>query len=71
MGKDTFRYIGLCMALYLTMAAIEYFLMGPLADFISQDYRVHLIAYLLCLLLINPALTRSIADRFSKYGDRI
>ena len=37
MGKDTFRYIGLCMLIYLSIACLQIFFLDPLIDFIFLD----------------------------------
>ena len=74
MGKDTLKYIFVCMTIYLSMSAIEIFLLNPVVDFIAKGYRGRLIVYLVLLLAVNPALTRLLADRFNwkepaRYGD--
>ena len=34
MGKDTLKYIALCMLVYLGMTSVEFFVLDPLIDFV-------------------------------------
>ncbi|MBQ6334087.1 MAG: hypothetical protein IJI46_03330 [Erysipelotrichaceae bacterium] len=62
MGKDTFKYLGVCMGIYLALAAIEFFLLRPLVDFFGTGVYTPLIVYLIILVLVDPILTRMISD---------
>ena len=64
MGKDTLRYIALCMAVYLFLFLLELFPLNPLCDFIGFGFWTHFIIYIVLLLIINPLLTRFISSRF-------
>ena len=64
MGKDAVRYVAVCIGIYLSLALIAFFPLAPLSDFISFDYRVHLLLAALFLLIIDPVLTWFLADRF-------
>ena len=74
MGKDTFKYILVCMSFYMTLAAAEVFLLDPLLDFIVQGFWPHFWVDVALILTVNPILTWKVADRFKwketkEYGD--
>ena len=64
MKRKMFRYLLICMAAYLLLAAVEIFLLRPLVDMITMNFWVRLAIYCILLLIANPLLTRVIADRF-------
>lgn len=64
MTKRAFRYLFLCMGIYLALAAIEIFLLRPLVDMISTKFWWQLLIYSVLLLLVDPFVTAFIADRF-------
>lgn len=64
MGKKAFAYVGVCMGIFLGLTAAEFFVFDPLLDFISQGFWGHFIMYMILLLIINPLLTRKLADLF-------
>ena len=51
------------MGIYLSLASVEIFLFGPLADFFGTSYRSHLIFYLILLLVIDPFFTRYLSEK--------
>ena len=63
MGKDTFRYIGTCMLIYLSLAALELFLLEPVLDMIVQGFWFHFCIYMFLLLIVDPLLTRKLAGK--------
>ena len=63
MGKDTFKYIGTCMLIYLMLAVSGFFLLDPLIDFVFTGFWKHLYVHLFLLLLIDPLLTYRLAGR--------
>ena len=64
MGKDTFRYIGLCMLIYLSIACLQIFFLDPLIDFIFLGFWEHLIVHVILLLTAIPLLTKYLLGRF-------
>ncbi len=69
MVKQTLKYIVFCMAIYLSISAIEIFLLPPLIDFISTDFWIHMYIYIFLLLVLNPIITKLISDKFFKFND--
>ena len=63
------KYTVLCMGLYLSLAALEIFLLNPLADFFGSSYRSHLIFYLVLLLVLDPIITRILSEKIRKHFD--
>ena len=64
MGKQGFKYILLCIGIYLCMSAIEIFLFKPLINLIDTRFITHLIIYNVFLLLVNPIVVKLIIDKF-------
>ena len=64
MGKQGFKYILLCIGIYLCMSAIEIFLLKPLINLIDTRFITHLIIYNVFLLLVNPIVVKLIIDKF-------
>ena len=64
MGKDTLKYIALCMLVYLGMTSVEFFVLDPLIDFVLKGFFNHLYVYLFLVLVINPLLTKKIVNSF-------
>ena len=71
MGKQSFKYIGLCMGIYLCLSAIEIFLCKPLVDFIGTGFWTHMLVYSCLLLIANPIATYFIIKRFFKFEPEI
>lgn len=67
MGKQTFKYIGLCIAFYLCISLLELFFANPLIDFIGTGFWIHMITYCILLILINPILTYFLVNRLFKF----
>ena len=63
------KYTVLCMGLYLSLAALEIFLLSPLADFFGSSYQSHLIFYLILLLVLDPIITRILSEKIRKHFD--
>ena len=63
------KYTLLCMGIYLSLAATEFFLLSPLADFFGSSYRSHLILYLILLLVLDPIITRILSEKIRKHFD--
>lgn len=42
---------------YVILCLIEYYVLSNLLDIISTSFKVHLIAMIICLLLVNPLIT--------------
>lgn len=64
MGKQGFKYILLCIGIYLCISAIEIFLFKPLINLIDTRFITHLIIYNVFLLLVNPIVVKLIIDKF-------
>lgn len=64
MGKDAFKYIGICMPIYLALVLSGFFLLDPLIDFFFAGFWKHLYVHLFLLLVIDPLLTSYLAGRF-------
>lgn len=64
MGKQTFKYIGFCLGIYLLLSAIEIFLFRPLVDFIGTSFWTYFVVYNVFLILLNPLLTKLIVNKF-------
>ncbi len=64
MGKDTFKYVGVCMLIYLSLALSGFFLLDPLIDFVFRGFWKHFYVHLFLLLVIDPLLTYYLAGRF-------
>lgn len=58
MGKNALKYILACLCTFLTLCAIEVFLLSPVVDFIGFSFKVHLIVYLTLFIIVNPIITR-------------
>lgn len=71
MGKQTFKYIGLCMAIYLSMSVVEIFLCKPFIDFIGTGFWTHMVVYCVLLLLVNPVVTYFVIDKFFKFEPEV
>ena len=63
MGKDTFKYIGICMGIYLSLAAVGLLLLNIVSDLFPSGVYTPLILQLIYLLIIDPLLTRYLSDR--------
>ena len=63
MGKKTLIYTFVVLCLLLLFALIEVFLLRPLIDMFSFDYRIHLIIYLVLFIFINPLISKIITDK--------
>ena len=61
------KYTLLCMGIYLSLAAMEFFLLSPLAYFFGSSYRSHLILYLILLLVLDPIITRILSEKIRKH----
>ncbi|MBQ1483477.1 MAG: hypothetical protein IIZ28_07910 [Erysipelotrichaceae bacterium] len=64
MGKDTFRYIGLCMLIYLSIAAVQIFFLDPVIDLAVQGFFPHLYVHIALLLIFDPILTAYLLSKF-------
>ena len=64
MNGDGLKYTAVCIGIYLLLAMAVFFPLAPLVDFISFDFRAHLIFYVVFLLIIDPVATWFLADRF-------
>ncbi len=54
MKNDALKYIGFYTLSFLILSGIEIFLLKPLVDFISTNYWIHLVVYLILLTIVNP-----------------
>lgn len=63
MGKQMFKYVLVCMGTYMSMAAVEIFLLKPLVDFFGTDFWTHLLVYAILLLVVNPVITKIITNK--------
>ena len=68
MGKQTIKYIGLCIGIYLCLSVVEIFLLRPLVDFIGTGFWTHMIVYCVLLLVINPVSTYFIIEKFFNFN---
>ncbi|MBR3252186.1 MAG: hypothetical protein IKF80_10805 [Erysipelotrichaceae bacterium] len=64
MKKKMLRYFLICMGTYLILAAAEIFLLGPLVDMITENFWGRFAVYCGLLLIVDPLVTRFVADRF-------
>ena len=62
MDKKAFKYIGLCMGVYLGMTIIEALICNLVLGLITDTYWIYLIVYGVILLIINPIATYLIVD---------
>lgn len=70
MGKDTFRYIGLCLLIYLGIALIQIFFGDILIDFVFRGFWSHLYVHIFLLLFIDPVLTGFLLSRFKWHSSK-
>lgn len=63
MGKQTFKYILLCMGLYLALATFEIFLLRFAIELITQKFVAILIIYNVLLLIVNPIVVKIIIKK--------
>ena len=66
MGKQTFKYILMCMAIYLGLSGLE-ILLKPLINLIDDKITTSLIVYNVFLLIINPIATKLIISKIFKF----
>ena len=64
MKKKMFRYLLICMGIYLTLTVIEIFPLRPLVDMITMNFWGRMAIYLILFLIVDPLAMRFIADRF-------
>ena len=64
MGKDAWKYTAVCIGIYLGLALMMFYPLAPLVDFFASGFKMRVLAYLIFLLVIDPALTWFLADRF-------
>lgn len=55
--KYRFLYTISSLIVYSLISIFEFFCLDGLIDYISLEYKVHLAALIICLLLINPIIT--------------
>lgn len=67
MGKQAFKYVPLCMGIYLVLAAIEIFLLKYLIDLITVKFIYHVIIYNVLLFIANPIATYFIVEKLFKF----
>lgn len=65
MGKYAFKYILLCMAIYLGLSLVEV-LLKPLLNMIDDSFTTSLIVYNVFLLIVNPVATKLIVTKLFK-----
>lgn len=66
MGKQTFKYILLCIVIYGALSGIE-ILIKPLIEMIDNSYWTIMIVYNVLLLIINPVVTYFIVNKCFKF----
>ena len=64
MKMNLLRYFFLCMLIYLSLSAIEIFLLKPVIDMITSRFWWQLVIYGILLLIVNPLVTRITGDHF-------
>lgn len=64
MIKQTFKYIGLCVGLFMLLALIEIFLLRLLINLITTNFNAHVIIYNVLFLIINPIIIKLVIDKF-------
>jgi len=68
MGKQTFKYILLCMGFYLVLAALQIFVVKPIINyFFDPGFWNYMIIYNVLLLLVNPIIVYLIIKRFFNF----
>ena len=63
MGKDSFKYVLICMGIYLGFAIVEIFLIKLLIDLITTNFIAHMLIYNVLLLVVNPLAVKLIVDK--------
>lgn len=63
MGKQGFKYVPLCIGIYLVLAAIEIFLFKPLINLVTTKFLYHVIIYNVFLLIANPIVTKLLVEK--------
>ena len=63
MGKQSFKYVLICMGIYLGLTLVEVFLIKLLIDLITSSYVANVIIYNVFLLVINPLAVKLIVDK--------
>ena len=63
--KNNLLYMLICIGFYSLFTVIE-ILAKPLVNYIGTGFSTHLIVYNVLLLIINPLLTKLIADTIYK-----
>lgn len=58
-----FIYIGVTFITYLLLCFIEFYILTHLLDMISNNYIVHTIASIICLIIINPIITYIVIEK--------
>ena len=62
MGKSAFKYIGICMGIYLALSFIEVYLLKPLIKYIGSNYWTYFTVYTIALIIVNPIITYILAN---------
>lgn len=70
MGKQGFKYVPLCMGIYLVLSAIEIFAFKPLINLITVSFISHVIIYNVFLLIINPLVTYLLVNKLFKFEEK-
>lgn len=66
MGKQSFKYILLCIGIYLALSGIE-ILIKPLIEMIDSSFWAIMIIYNVLLLIVNPIATYFIVNKCFKF----
>lgn len=68
MGRQTFKYILLCIAFYIALSAIEIFGIKPIINyFTNPGFWNYMIIYNVLLLLVNPVIVYFIINKFFNF----
>jgi len=62
---DGIKYLFTSILIYLMIGFFEVYLLNPLVDFVSVDFKFHLMVYSICLLIVNPLIAWLILERIS------
>ena len=71
MGKDAFKYLGLCIGFNLLLALIEIFILRPLVDFVGTNFITHVIVYNILFIIINPTIVALLIKKLFKFEYKI
>lgn len=61
--KDWLKHFVLYLGILLALCLLEVIVLNPIIDFFGVDFYIHLFAYLLLFIVVNPLCTWLIAQK--------